>query len=517
MSNSNIKTAGVAGTAALSYIYVLIQTIVQLAYIPILLRLIGQDEYGLYQLVGSILAYLVSMTPVFSGGVTRFYCKYLYEGDDRGVENLLATCSRLCLVASGIILVAGLALSAAVQVVYRSSLDSLQLREASLMLLVMSANLVVTLYNTISVAVINGSGHTAFLRVTQIASALLQPALVIVAGLFLPYAAVICFAQFIVNAACAVIQGRYSRVKLGARRRFHGWDLSLIRELAAYELGVLGIMLGDQIFWRSNQLVIGYYFGTAAVAVYSVGFQVLNAYLQIGTAVQPVFMPMVSRLYFKERDEPGINRLLAKSGRVIMYPLALVLTGFIVFGRQFIGIWAGPGYGDAYIVATALMIAYLPELSQFLTNPILQVKNQYSFKGKADVFFAIINLLISMLVVPCFGGSGAAISTAAIVWAFNLVLLRYYRNAAGIDIGRFLKGCSRVLAPLAALCVVSWALVSFTSLYAFTESSTGLLLGIVAYCLAFAIVSWLFCANQYEKGLVVRALKKLTCRFVRRV
>ena len=66
-----------------SYIYRALQMIVQLIYVPLLLSTLGQSEYGLYQLVGSVMSYLVSINGVLASGVGRFYCMYKAEDDSK--------------------------------------------------------------------------------------------------------------------------------------------------------------------------------------------------------------------------------------------------------------------------------------------------------------------------------------------------------------------------------------------------------------------------------------------------
>ena len=79
----------------LSYVYTVAQVVVNLLYVPILLRGIGDSEYGLYQIIGSVMAYILLMNSTFSGGVTRFYCKYYSEGDILMMENTLAISRRI--------------------------------------------------------------------------------------------------------------------------------------------------------------------------------------------------------------------------------------------------------------------------------------------------------------------------------------------------------------------------------------------------------------------------------------
>ena len=42
----------------LSYVYTISQVLVNFIYIKLLLSIIGQSEYGLYQIVASLIAYL---------------------------------------------------------------------------------------------------------------------------------------------------------------------------------------------------------------------------------------------------------------------------------------------------------------------------------------------------------------------------------------------------------------------------------------------------------------------------
>ena len=54
MINSNQRKSGVV----LSYVSIILNTLIQLLYTPLLIRMLGQSEYGLYSLVSSIIGYL---------------------------------------------------------------------------------------------------------------------------------------------------------------------------------------------------------------------------------------------------------------------------------------------------------------------------------------------------------------------------------------------------------------------------------------------------------------------------
>ena len=57
----------------LGYINFLIKMGTQLIYVPIMLKILGQNEYGVYQLVASIISYLSLLNFGFGGSYFRFY------------------------------------------------------------------------------------------------------------------------------------------------------------------------------------------------------------------------------------------------------------------------------------------------------------------------------------------------------------------------------------------------------------------------------------------------------------
>lgn len=74
----------------LSYLNIALQAVIGFLYVPILLHYIGKSEYGLYQLMGSLIAYFSIMDFGLSAAVIRFYAKYKVLKDSIGMENILA-------------------------------------------------------------------------------------------------------------------------------------------------------------------------------------------------------------------------------------------------------------------------------------------------------------------------------------------------------------------------------------------------------------------------------------------
>ena len=73
-----------------SYLNIALHAVIGFLYVPILLHYIGKSEYGLYQLMGSLIAYFSIMDFGLSAAVIRFYAKYKALKDSIGMENILA-------------------------------------------------------------------------------------------------------------------------------------------------------------------------------------------------------------------------------------------------------------------------------------------------------------------------------------------------------------------------------------------------------------------------------------------
>lgn len=492
----------------LSYVYTLAQVIVNLLYVPILLRGIGASEYGLYQIIGSVMAYILLMNSTFSGGVTRFYCKYYSEGNVRMMETTLAISRRIynyaALASAGV----GTVAIVVVRFAYAGVLTEFQVLESSVILAVLIANLIVTMHNTIDVAVINANERFSFLKTTQIATVVVQPIFIVLLIQWQPYALTIVCVQFATNIVCFVVQRLYRSKILKAHIKMHYRDKELMKAILLFSSGILLVLVADQVFWKTNQLIIGYFYGTSVVAVYGVAAQIYAAYGPMGTAVSSVFMPHISRLYYSDRTGKMISDLFKRVGRIATYPLLLVLLGFLVFGREFIAMWAGDEYQDAYLIALLVMVPYTVDLMQNLGLTIMQVENKYAFRGVVYLILAVVNIVAVFIITPVYGPIGAAACTGLLMFVGNGIVMNvFYARVIKLDISGYWKEIAHVAIPL---CLFGCAFLAAKG--AFGISVSGWLdfgLWIIAFGVLYAFVAYLFSMNQYEKGIVQSLFKRL--------
>lgn len=490
-----------------SYIYSFVSIVVSLVYVPLLLNGIGEEEYGLYQLVGSVMSYIVSINGVLSAGVGRFYCMYRAEGESNEAQNVLGIAKRLYVVISIIVMVSIFVLAFVAKFIYQSSLAAVQLDELFFMILVLGINTIITMFNSISIAVITAFERFVFLKVSSLLSLLAQPIIVALLLPVAPNAIMVTFVVLATNLACALVQCAYTKFVLKIRSAYLEWNLGLVKGLFRFSGSLLLVAIADQIFWKTDQLIVGYLYGAAAVAIYSIGSQIYSAYMALGTAASSVFLPRVSELYHRNKDMKAISELFSKVGKISFLILGVVLSAFLVLGPDFIELWAGPGYFDSYLVAAIVMVPFTIDLIQAVGLTILQVINKYLFRGVMYLIVAVVNVFLTLLFLQIWGIPGAAISTAlAMLLGNGFIMNWYYWKVVGLDIPYFWRSVSRPMLP-ALFLTIAFGVFYWTIPMEHGSWATFLFAGLLFVVLYF-LFEYLFGLNAIEKRALRATLRR---------
>ena len=72
----------------MSYINMALGSLVPMFYTPVMLSLLGQNEYGLYKLASTVTSYLGLISFGIGSAVVRYLVKFRAEGDKDGEERM---------------------------------------------------------------------------------------------------------------------------------------------------------------------------------------------------------------------------------------------------------------------------------------------------------------------------------------------------------------------------------------------------------------------------------------------
>lgn len=489
----------------LSYINILAHTIIGFLYIPILLYYIGKSEYGLYQLIGSLIAYFSIMDFGLTNAIVRFYARYRALGDSRRIKNLLAVSLLLYGAVAAVLLITGGICYLFLDTIFGYNMTAQELLSARQLFLLLLFNVAINLLAMLFQAVINAEEKFLFLKGTELFQLVMQPILVILGLQEYPYAFSVALVQTIINCILILARIYYCFKYLHISIHFYGWDRELLYDFRKLALSIFAVSFIDQVFLRSNQIVLGIIDGTDAVAVYSVAFLIYLNYRALSTAISGVYLPHVTALIAQKASVTELSALFNKIGRAQYFLLLLVLTGFIIFGQQFIQLWAGNDFSSAYWMTLLIIVPFTIELIQNVGLSILQGMNQYTFRAKIYLGMGIINLLLAVPLGIHWGGIGCAFATGLCMFCGNgLIMNWYYSRIIGLDIVGFWKKIGKITF-VGILCLF----IGFI-LNGWLVSDSLLLLGgkMFAYVLVYASCMWKLVMNADEKGLVYKVLSK---------
>lgn len=483
----------------LGYVNTVVQTVVSFVYTPLLLIGIGQSEYGLYQIIGSLTAYINILESMLTTSILRFYCQAKAEDDEVGMENVLAIARLVYGIASLVVIALAVAFAFFFVGAYSSGMTEGEVHEGVVMLFVVCANIVLNMTFFTYSTVVQANERFVFIKVLELVGLILQPVAVLALVMAFPQALVISIVQLVVSAITCVLKRQYAVCKLGCRIVAHDVCLKTVMPIVGFSGVMLVSMIADIIFAKTGQLIVGYVIDMAAVAVYSVGYQIYQAYGVLGRMVSSVFVPRVTEITKHPNSEKELSLLWNKTGRFSMLILAGILGGFALYGQEFIRLWVGDGYEEAFTVALLMMFAFVPDIVQALGLTILQVLNRYNFRSGIYVACALLNAVLAFPLIDKFGVSGGAFGGLLVLFVGSGVVMNiYYSRAIGLDVGGFWRSVAASLKglPIAVLVGLCANLIQMPS------STLTFLVHCLIFTAAYALSAYSVSMNRYEKNLL---------------
>lgn len=509
MSEGKLGLGELKKGAVLSYVVIVVQLVVAMVYTPIMLRLLGQTEFGLYSLAASVVGYLGLVSFGFGGAYIRFYARFRAVEDWDGVGRLNGMFLIVFSLMGVIAAIGGAFLTANVETVLGSRFSVGELGTARFLFGLLVANLVITLPSSIFNSYIISQERFVFQKALQVAGTIISP-LVVLPLLLLGYRSIgMVVATTAVNVVLTVGTIRYCRSTLKMRFNLRGFDFGLLREVAVFSGYVFIGMIVDQVNWNVDKFLIGRFRGAIPVAIYGVAALFNLYFMSFSTAISSVFVPRVNRMVASSCSDTETSELFTRVGRVQFLVLGLFLSGFVVFGRPLIELWAGKDYGDAHIMAILLMAPVTVPLIQNLGIEIQRAKNLHQFRSWVYLAGALFNILLSIPLTQRYGGIGAAAASAVPLVICNGIIMNwYYQARVGLDMKEFWRQIGRLslgIIPAVATGVVIAFTVDLHSVWVL------LLLGI-AYVVIYVLGAWWLGMNDYERHLLSSPVKRALAR-----
>lgn len=386
---------------------------------PIMIGILGDDRYGFWVLLMSIVGHYSLLDFGLSFSISRFFAGAIGKRDNAELSTLLSTSLsillKIGLLALGItllgiaivpvfdldaetaaltrwiILLYGIFLSVGFPVrVFRSLLKS-HLRYD---LLVMASTIQIVLANVLIYHfLIRGHGILA-LAVINVCAGFLEYVLVVFAA---------------ARTSCRGLN--LTRAAVDPKRQ---------GEILRYSLISFITQLGNDLRSRVDPIIIGSMVSLSAVTLYAVGTR-FPVYLTdvIGAVLGGQLLAVFSQSQGKTNSAEESTGQFLMATRLSTVIALFCGASLIFYGRDFIGRWMGDGYEASYHILAILMVPYIFSLMQYPSLSFIYSLARHRFLAVTAIVGGVANLILSFILVQFYGIYG-------VVWATFVEMLAVY-------------------------------------------------------------------------------------------
>jgi O-antigen/teichoic acid export membrane protein len=442
-------------STASNYVGQLVTFITGFALTPFILHQLGRSEYGLWLLVGSVIAYGSLFDFGITGALTKYVAEYQARGDLNEARRIIAT-------ALTIYSILGLALMALVFLAAPlfPRLFNVPPEESELavrLVMLMGVGLGVSIPSGTTYAVLRGLQRFGSINLITAGGTLLTAlatvlVLLLGGGLLEMVAVNIPLSLAMQIPAVLLIKRASPGLKLGWRGASRTW----VRRVFLYSSSTMAIHTAGQLRNKTDEIVIGAFMPVSAVTPYGLARRLSEAAQLLTHQFIRIILPMASQLE-AEQDLRRLKALYLAGTRlslVIFLPIGLSI---VLLAEPLLVAWVGAEYGQYAYLVWVLVGAGFVFVSQGPGSMILQGIARHKWVAVAAIASGVVNLVTSIVLVQYLGLLGVALGTLipnVLEWLF---VLPYSLKILHVPAGTMLrKVFLPALTPALPMVMVLW-------------------------------------------------------------
>lgn len=204
------------------------------------------------------------------------------------------------------------------------------------------------------------------------------------------------------------------------------------REVFGFTIPLLTSDLVYMVMNTSDVVLLGHYGGATDVAAFRVVMPAATLNQLVLSSFTLLFTPLAARM-FARHDEEGINRLYWQTAiwmAVLSFPIfALTFS----LAQPVTSTLFGARYADSATYLALLSFAYYFNAALGFNGLTLKVFGRLRYIVSINIFVALVNLGVNLLLIPRYGPLGAAIGTTSTLVLHNVL------KQAGLLLGTGVK------------------------------------------------------------------------------
>lgn len=440
-----------------SYFSIFFTLITGLLYTPWLIRELGQSEYAIYSIVISLMSY-VTVDFGLSAVVSRFIAKYLAAGERDKIKGFIGIVLKVYIVITSIAFAVLVVLFFLIEHIYQGlTVDEIEKLKAVYIIMA-----IMTVFS-IPALPLNGiytaHGRVYNNKIFDLISKLLIIILVCVSlwcGKGLYYVVLV---NALVTVSVNIAKLLYIRKAEHLEIDITYKDSGIVKNILSFSAWMTIAMIADKFFFTIEPSLLAAFSNSREVAIFAVAAQIEGYVLLFAEALHGIFLPRVAVLANEENANKKLTDLMVSVGKLQLFVVAGLVVAISVLGKEFISLWFGAEYIDSYYTVIIILCPCIIHMTQGIGMEVVYVTNKVKYRALSYTIGAIINVIVTVLLVPSFGAMGAAIGIATgFLVGHEIIMNIVYSKVLHLGIGEFFKKCHlKMVLPMAISLAVGFA------------------------------------------------------------
>ncbi|TBW51591.1 hypothetical protein EZI54_17105 [Marinobacter halodurans] len=479
-----------------------------LIMMPLMIRILGEDLYGIWIVIGSIISSLYLFDIGLAASVTRFVSYALSQNDRERATKIVSTAFTIYSSLSVLIVLTSIGIALASSLIVNNP-NNEQL--VQILILIVGLNVAVEFpfksYEGIAGYHLRQdllSYSRIFFKITST----LVAAYLLFSGYQLIAVALVQFtSSFLTNFVFRYI-AKYLEPEIGVNLR--SVDKTTVKEIFGFSAWTFLMDLSRLLKERGDVWLVAALTSPAILTIYYVGVRLVDYGNQLLHKAFGFTLPIYTEAVAREDDE-GLKQKVIMFLRLNTIVAGLMLSGAILFGHDVIRVWMGPKFNtdDAYIV---LVILLTGRLTVFVTNPFGNVLFAMA-KNRYQAMVAISETVSSLILIPLFMtfiGNPLLAASLAIALPFGItrtvLLPSYVARHSHLPMSLLYGTVMRPILPIAGL-AFGWYFVAGNIDWRTSVAKVFIEIGV--FCLLYTTTLWTLVLNAREKQLLWEGLRRV--------
>jgi O-antigen/teichoic acid export membrane protein len=389
---------------------IVVQMLVGVVVAPFLIRRLGEENYGIWIIIGSLTGYFGLLELGVRASMGRHIAFHLAKADADGVNAILNTAVAALCATAGVIAALTLGFVIAFSHIFQIPPD--QVRPAQIALLLVGLNLAVTFPIAVFDSVLWALQRFDLINLIEIPISALRMAAVfyfIPRGYGLIALAVIAIATSVAGAAIKMLLS----FKVEPRLRLSAHYVSPPAARQIYSFGVWSFLLSMARRTRAylSPLLIGAILSVQVVTLYSLAARLIGYASQFLVASTGVLTPVATALHAQDQTAQQ-KRLFLEGGKYCTAIALYFMLLFVFLGRPFITLWVGPHLAPAASLLNILVVGEVIPMSQWVTYSMILAMARHKLSAIVALLEVAAMVALMLILVRPMGLTGVCIAIA---------------------------------------------------------------------------------------------------------